>query len=146
MNQRRRFGWLAGLMLLSGSPPLFACSCAEPPPPREALERADAVFLGEVERLTLVGGVPGKLARVAATFAVQRSWKGVVEPRVVVETLVDTGVCGYPFAQDKTYLVYASFLGDNVLHTNLCSRTAEAAAVHTDVTALGPGTPITASQ
>lgn len=95
----------------------WACSCIGPPPPREALQRADAVFSGvvvdasEVEHLLQV------------EIKVDKVWKGTIGERAAIRTPIQSSACGYSFESAKSYLVYA-FKHDGHLTTGLCSRTA----------------------
>jgi len=41
---------ILGLVMMGLQGSVFACSCVPDPPPEEALEQADAVFLGTIER------------------------------------------------------------------------------------------------
>ena len=64
-----------GLLVATPSP-ASACSCMEPPAPIEALEDADAVFLGEVVETRHVDGeFDGELF---ARIDVEEVWQGEV--------------------------------------------------------------------
>src|SRR3990172_2105024 len=52
---------------------------------------------------------------------VQEIWKGENKASITLETLSSTAACGYPFVDDKTYLVFAT--GKDSLATGICSRT-----------------------
>ena len=127
--------------VLSRGDAAAGCSCRLPPPPQEALAQADAVFVGLVQESVAqdVESAPG--SRVAVTFSVLRSWKGVEEPSVTVYTGANTAVCGYPFDVGRRYLVYATVSDPGMLATNMCTRTAEEDAAQSDISALGPGRP-----
>ncbi len=135
---------LASLVILfinnSYSDFAFACSCIPSPPPIEALEESTAVFSGTVLRvdrgLLGIGDLPGSIS---VTFDVERSWKGVTEKTVVVETSSDSAMCGYGFKESEKYLVYTHEVSGS-LHTGICSRTVLLANAQEDLDALGSGT------
>ncbi len=124
----------AGLLALQGS--ATACTCAQPVSVEEGLKRADAVFLGLVERFELKD-----YGRVA-TFRVRRVWKGPEESRVRVSTGGGAD-CGFHFVAGIDYLVFAKVNASGRLHSTICTRTkiASGEAVD-DLKALGPGTPL----
>lgn len=126
---------LATVLLIGSAGAAFACSCAPPPPPQEALDRADAVFAGEVVH---VEGGEGPVGKLTATVEVDQVWKGGVPSRVEVSTASDSATCGYDFRTGEAVLVYA--FGDPLdgLSTNLCERTAPLDAADEDLAALGP--------
>jgi len=121
-----------------------ACSCASPQPPEAALEEADAVFLGTIEKFEIeppVATSPGEGHRIA-TIRVRRVWRGVQRPVVQVVTALYGGICGYDFIVGDDYLIYASRTKDERLSTGLCSRTRPEHDSGEDLKALGPGTPV----
>jgi hypothetical protein len=123
----------AGLLGLQGS--ASACTCAQPATVEGALARADAVFLGLVERFELKGH-----SRVA-TFRVRRVWKGPEKPRVEVTTGMGDADCGFHFIAGLDYLVYADDDAAGALHTTICARTKPASGEAVDdLRTLGPGT------
>src|SRR5690606_41477990 len=93
---------------------VHACSCAEPPPVEEALERATRVFSGEV--IEIVDPGKNKWIRssnepIEVIVKVDRVWKGNVGRQATVTTALSTASCGYPFAIGESYLIYASEIG-----------------------------------
>ncbi len=107
---------------------VLACLCVGKPPAAQALEQAAAVFTGQVIKIKEVEiEVGGEIVRQnRATFEVAKSWKGIMNETIAVHTGFGVGDCGYEFAKDESYLVYAfggDFLGKDLLHTNICSRT-----------------------
>jgi hypothetical protein len=120
--------------------PAAACDFPAYPPPQEALEEATAVFSGEVVSIDPVDDDPGE-QYIAATFAVDRAWKGVESSPVIVETHQDEGVCGFPFEVGETYIVYAHSNG-SPLTTALYHRTQLLERAGEDLDALGEGTEI----
>jgi len=151
----RRLTWAfgAGVFMLGSS--AWACSCLPPAPPTEALEKADAVFLGVVERNEVTGplqktdmeGVTGygkwrpDYSGKEATFRVITIWKGVPQEVLTVETSFFGTMCGYNFEVGFEYLVYAHE-SDGALHTNICSRTRPRHDAGEDLQALGAGTAV----
>lgn len=126
---------LAAVILVPG--PASACSCVEPPPPAEALEDADAVFLGEVVETRVVGGeFDGELI---ARITVEEIWKGEVTELVDVRTQPDSAMCGYHFTAGGRDLIYAQSGDADDYTTGLCTRTAPADSAREDLAAFGEG-------
>lgn len=103
----------------------IACSCPKTLPPIEALEKADAVFVGRV--------VKGEVRRHphpkikywedrSFTFEVKQFWKGELQRTATVETGLNDGICGYHFIIGREYLVYAR-RSEEGLYTSICTRT-----------------------
>jgi hypothetical protein len=122
--------------------PVGACDFEEPPPPEVALEEAHAVFAGEVVSIEPVDDDPSEQFD-AVTFAVDRTWKGVESSPVTIETHQDEGICGYPFEQGESYLVYA-YGADAFMTTALYHRTTQLDRADEDLEVLGEGTEVTA--
>ena len=128
-----------------------ACECVVPHRASDAIETADAIFTGVVERFEVIGtpsteGDPyaQQLTYPArqATMRVQTVWKGIAASRVVVETPFDEPQCGYEFLVGKAYVVYA--IGSDRLRTSSCERTRLVTTADDDLLALGEGAPMTA--
>ena len=131
---------LGTLFLAAPARPAWACSCAMPGGPDEAMHSAQAVFTGTVtgvnttsrvdffalvrEWLRLSPALYGLPDQVRVTLAVTGSWKGVTSTPVAVATGFGGGDCGYSFAAGQSYLIYAYGSGDG-LTTHICTRTAE---------------------
>jgi hypothetical protein len=115
---------------------VYACSCIAPPPPKEALAAASAVFSGKVTAVAAAGD-----HEKAVTIEIKATWKGVEKKKeVVVYTANDGAACGFGFEKGKSYLVYANLLkrgDDKVLSTSICTRTAGLEAAAKDVKELG---------
>ena len=139
----KRLALVAGLAaalltLLTGAQPAHACSCAPSGSPAEALERADAVFAGEVASVKFSGASPYRLsssALVTVEFRVTRVWKGPRWPTLTVETERSEISCGFEFKEGQNYIVY-TWEGRR---TGLCTRTAPAWMAFADFVALGLG-------
>lgn len=118
-----------------------ACSCISPPPPEVALDKADAVFSGEVVEITenerIIRGYGNNIH-----FKVDKVWKGTDASEIVVTTGYGGGDCGISFEKGQQYLVYAT-LSDmyvkNALSTTICHRTTEISSATEDLNALGEG-------
>ncbi len=125
-----------------------ACSCgvragASPQElVRGELSYSDAVFAG---RVIDIDGPPISLSSAApmtVTFRVSEAWKGAVGETAKVQTAVSDASCGYPFDENKSYLVFASegtTYGERALEVILCSSTKPLSGSEKALAALGPG-------
>lgn len=127
---------LAGFAWLVPAP-ARACSCIEPPPPRDAADAADAVFQGKVASMEVDKPEGSYMAFHVYTLEVERTWKGEAVDTLTVRTADNSAACGRAFEIGESYLVYAKEI-DGRLSDNLCSRTREAARADEDFDALGP--------
>jgi hypothetical protein len=86
-----------------------ACSCSAPPTTAEALQRSTAVFKGKVVKISVPSLDWIGLTRTGAhrvKFEILKQWKGpAAETTVIVTRLTGEG-CGFPFEEQKEYLVY----------------------------------------
>lgn len=104
MKKILNFLVLASLLSLSFSAPtVHACSCVIPGTTTEEMEKADAVFSGNV-----VGISESLNYGYDVYIDVEQSWKGVDEVQVKVHTGTGGGDCGYSFNTGTEYLVFAS--------------------------------------
>lgn len=131
---------LVGVMLFADTQCSFACSCIQPPAPRDALASSDAVFAGRV-----VGIFDGNLNPIRssadpirATFQINTVWKGAASPTLVVTSARNGASCGFHFEQGREYLIYA-YAQNGELHTDICTRSAELNNAQADLAALGAG-------
>lgn len=116
-----------------------ACSCLPPEPPKEALEKAEAVFVGRLIEAREEGG-GDMLARRRYQFEVSRYWKGEPSKTTTLTSAVSSAACGRSYAQDEEYLIYASVdANGGGLVDFLCSRTRTLASADEDLAVLGPG-------
>lgn len=113
----------------------FACSCAQPGPPREEFQKADAVFSGQVIELKKS---PDTYSW-EAMFYVLEAWKGITTRTVTVSSVPSGGMCGYEFEKGEEYLVYGYKWDGDVLSTSLCTRTNKLTFAHEDLKELGRG-------
>src|SRR5438132_6202058 len=88
--------------------------------PAESFQRSDAVFIGQVIRVSDDGD--GYFIRVL------KSWKGLNDARIVVRAHVDVESLScnsdYVFALGETYVIYASAGEYGDVHVSACSPTA----------------------
>ena len=147
--QPPRYGWLyaaslavsvslVALILLLGSEPIHAHKCYYPPI-SEAMERATAIFKGEIVAIheietELSGGFPYRIE-----FRVNAVWKGPAYETMFVHTFRLSEAWGYPFSMDiGEYIVYASEEPES-LWVDLCSRVSSASDWQEDLEFLGEG-------
>jgi hypothetical protein len=124
---------LAGSLLSTG--PAQACTCAAPATPAEGLKRSVAVFRGtviEIDRpfldrigLTRTGGHKIK-------FEVVKQWKGAPARTVEVVTRLTAEGCGFPFEENKEYLVYVVTEPKDI-QTGICTGTKTSAGAEPEM-------------
>lgn len=123
----------------------FGCSCVAPPPGiKSARELAEwrtqgvsAIFEGMVEAAEMKSPlleasagdvVPADLEQstpvMLVSFSVSRSYRGVQQQHVQIETGLGGGDCGFPFETGRQYLVYAYKNDSGRLSTRICTATA----------------------
>ncbi len=115
-----------------------ACSCLPPEPPKDALDKADAVFVGRVV-VADDAGAGDTFRRIRYQFEVSRSWKGDPGATVSLSSAADSAACGRSFALDEEYLVYAYADQSGELTDSLCSRTRTLVSADEDLAVHGPG-------
>lgn len=135
-----RVAFTATLVLLALPAAAEACTCVGPRDPKAAASNASVVFAGRVASSRIVKGRFGP-DRVI-TFAVERVWKGERQPQLTVSTAADEGMCGYPFEEGRTYLVFAARDERGRLGTSLCSGSSLLSRAIRDAAALGTGEPV----
>lgn len=135
MNFIRSFLALA-IVIASSHAAANACTCLPPMGPAEEMRRSDAVFLGKVMSIKRNGSDNDPFRSVEVRFDVVRSWKGEERSEQIVFTSSNSAACGYPFAEGKTYLVYANTGEVKSLVTGLCTRTRKLADAREDITEL----------
>ena len=113
----------------------YACSCVPPRPPLEALARADSVFSGEVVSMKEPRGLMvSSTDPITVEFRVNAVWKGEMHETMFIETAWSSASCGFEFALNERYIVYA-----REGRTSLCSRTKNIANASEDLMSLGEG-------
>ena len=117
----------------------LACSCTPPPPNLKtplahaewSLARSAVLFEGTVDHIEVKGWpikvLPGKtvptMIGISVTFTGVRVYRGVISQKVVVETGVGGGDCGYPFETGRSYLVDAWVNESGQLSNGICGAT-----------------------
>jgi hypothetical protein len=127
--------------------PLGACSCIEPPPPKDALKEADCVFIGKLVSYDYLdtnmrhSKFGSSATQYRHIFAVEKLWKGLVKDTIEIICGRDGASCGYYFREDQRYVVYA-YKGrkdSTRLVTSLCTRTRSISRATEDLKDLGEG-------
>lgn len=103
----------------------------EKQPPCAEYWTADAVFVGQVEKISpfTSGQVVIPFERVF--FKVSARYRGVTDERVELYDWATS--CRYGFSEGKTYLVYAYRNEQGILSTHYCSRTTEVSSAAPDL-------------
>lgn len=110
------------------NPIAYACDCIGPGDPGEAIDFADAVFVGTITRrapdfqLREFEALNNTFFMRDFHFVVSQSWKGVTGTEVGLITNSDGGSCGLEEGVGAKMLIYASrFDGNGDLSTSGCS-------------------------
>ena len=135
---------LLGIWLSASAEPSYACSCAPPGSPAEALAESHSVFRGVVISMSLVERNDGSWSSAdpaTVEFLVSEVWKGPLSRIRTLKTARSGVSCGFEFEFDAEYLVYTDDGGSFV---SLCSRTHNLApgfynVDYNDLEVLGPG-------
>ena len=107
---------MLGLWFLVSPTSTYACSCAPPGTPQEALAESTLVFRGTVTSI----GPADQDGLLEVSFDVATVWKGPDSEAFTLFTPEDSAACGYPFNEQVEYVVY-SWDGVDV---GRCGRTA----------------------
>lgn len=119
----------AGVLLVTGSLPASACSCAVGPPATQAeadarLAEADVAFVGSLEsRADTPPDADGVISSgdpAVLTFAVSTVFKGDATARQEVVTARSGSTCGLDVPGRTPFLVFAERDADGVLRTSSC--------------------------
>lgn len=111
-----------------------ACSCMAQTLEDGAVQ-SQAIFEGTVTKI--VPNTATKFRGLEVTLAVKRAWKGIDSGEVAIVTASNGAVCGYPFAEGSTYLVYAYRDKTEPLRVSLCSLTKPIDRAKADLEHLG---------
>ena len=115
-----------------------ACSCSAPSTTAEALQRSTAVFRGRVVKISVPSLDWIGLTRTGAhrvKFEILKQWKGPsAETAVVVTRLTGEG-CGFPFEEQKEYLVYV-VAEQKHIQSGICTGTKSIADAEEEMEAL----------
>ena len=101
-----------------------ACTCENPRTPAQEFETVDAVFSGNVVKMTELKTEQGLIEGYLVKFSVEKSWK-LIDRREVIIFTAGVGMCGFPFDVGETYLVYAIRGNRKELTTGVCYKTAK---------------------
>ena len=104
-----------------------------PPPPAEALERADAVFEARPFSMT------NDASRARYRFEVDQVWKGDIGQRVEISTALHSASCGRTYRIGTRYVIYARRGPDGGWTDGLCSRTRTSQSAVEDLQVFGAG-------
>jgi hypothetical protein len=118
----RRAPFLLALFLILTAGSAYPCSCITPTLP-EAVDRADSIFLGAVESLSVMDG------RKLVILRVERSWKGNPGSEANIVTELDGAACGVDFLPGETWVVFATnsdWPSAGWSYTHLCTLNAPA--------------------
>ena len=99
------------------SPDAWACACAPPPEPRQALEGSEYVFHGIPDIFEKVG------SDLLVTFEVIAVWKGPVVETLSVIADREGLACGNEFDRELEYIVYAESSSTSQPWAHACTRT-----------------------
>ena len=127
-----------GLWFIANPERGYACSCAEPGSPSEALADSAAVFLGKavsVREFDRGDGSRGSADPTTIEFDVKTVWKGDDHQTMYLTTPRWDASCGFTFVEGEDYIVY-SWDGSEV---SLCSRTRSLSEAAADLDELGEG-------
>ena len=105
--------------------PAYACTCMAPATAAEALQKSSAVFRGRVvaiyrswfDRVGITN-----TAGYRVQFEITKQWKGAPSTSAVVITRLSGEACGFPFEQNKEYLVYVVTEPKDI-QTGICTGT-----------------------
>ena len=126
---------LVGLWLASYPEQSYACSCAYPYTPSEALERSAAVFAGRVISIDQSTARQQGWSSIAVEFDVSTVWKGPDQRTMRMRTPGINNSCHFPFREGVEYLVF-SLDGSNV---GWCSPVRPISEAADDLAELGEG-------
>jgi len=130
---------LIGILLAFSALPAGAYNCCKEADVLDRMRDADAVFLGEVVQIDLIGKAEDELGteRMKVLFLASKVWKGVSADDGYVN--VDTeALYEYNFARGQEYLVFAYKLyGDGRLSIVGCPRVRPASEAAKDIEDLG---------
>ncbi|HEY2734294.1 MAG TPA: hypothetical protein VGI70_09935 [Polyangiales bacterium] len=115
-----------------------ACKCAPQPSIAAALQHAAAVFEGRVSKLTPLGSND-----LVVELSVVRTWKDANSEHILLRTHQDEAACGFSFAPNESYLIYADEAPNDAslpgLEVMRCGRTKLITQADADLAELGIG-------
>ena len=104
----------------------------------EGRAQSQAIFEGTVTKIS--PNTATQFRGLEVRLTVKRAWKGVERGEVAVLTASTGAVCGYPFSEGATYLVYAYRAKADPLRVSLCSLTKPIDQAKADLKHLGKPT------
>ena len=110
---------------------IYACQCREKQPPCAEYWTADAVFVGQVEKISPFTSGQVVIPFESVLFKVSAQYRGVTDERIELYDWETS--CRFGFKVGKTYLVYAYRNEQGILSTHYCSRTTEVLNATTDL-------------
>ncbi len=115
-----------------------ACVCMPPRTVAEAFAKSSAVFIGRVMKiyrpfLDRIGITKTYGHRVK--FEITKRWKGPMSKSIVVTTRLSGEACGYPFEENKEYLLYVVDEPADI-QTGICTGTKDVADAELELTQL----------
>ncbi len=113
----------------------YACTCMAPPTIEEAVAKSSAVFIGRV--MTIYRPFLDRLGITQThghrvEFEIKKRWKGPKTKSIVVTTRLSGEACGYPFEENKEYLVYAVEEPAD-LQTGICTGTKDTVGAEREI-------------
>lgn len=114
------------LVISTNIPVVYACSCVPQRPAILSYFHYDVIFSGRVIVILgpeSIGNIISTASPTKVSFEVYKSYKGVKEKNITVNTAFSGVSCGYEFRMGEEYLVYGT--KDNIgnIHVNNCGRT-----------------------
>ena len=126
LMKRARFTVMVAIVsCLAADADALACSCAAPATTAQAFKRSAAVFRGRVIKISIPSLDWIGLTRTGAhrvKFEILKQWKGPSSDTAVVVTRLTGEGCGFPFEEQKEYLVYV-VAEPKQIQTGICSGT-----------------------
>ena len=130
---------LVALWLFAGTQQSYACSCAPPGPPSEALAESAAVFASKVTSVREFqdpnATTYSSTDPTTVEFQVDTVWKGPSYGIMSLTTARSGASCGFTFVEGEEYVVYSR----DGATVSLCSRTRSIANAQEDIDELGEG-------
>jgi hypothetical protein len=116
--------WLVGTWFLL-TEPAQPCTCMAPATAAEGLQKSSTVFRSRVVRIyrSLFDrlGITNT-AGYRVQFEITKQWKGAQSKSTVVITRLTGEACGFPFEENKEYLVYVVTEPKDI-RTGICTGT-----------------------
>lgn len=109
--------------------PAQACSCSAPATTADAFKQSTSVFRGRVVKISVPSLDWIGLTRTGAhrvKFEILKQWKGPASETAVVVTRLTGEGCGFPFEEQKEYLVFV-VAGQKHVQTGICTGTKDTA-------------------